>query len=378
MPCVPDRARSRTFKHWSPAGVLISLLLALAACDAGSGAPAVTATPPPATPTLAVLLTTAAPAAAPATVAPTAPPTLGPGMFANPLINQDFPDPDSLQVDDTYYAYATNTGSINIPAAKSTDLVHWQLLPDALPVLPLWAEGGNTWAPEVTTTADGPGYVMYFTARVKGTGTQCIGVATSPRPEGPFRSATEEPLICQRDRGGSIDPSTFTDEDGTRYVLWKNDGNCCGSNTWLYIQQVSADGLTLAGEPAQLIRQDLIWEGNVIEAPTLWKHNGKYYLFYSANAYQTLKYAVGYARADHILGPYEKGGDPILASVLAPPATLGPGGQDVVVDKDGDTWLLYHAWDPTVTFRTLNIDELVWEGDTPVVQGPDRLPQAVP
>jgi beta-xylosidase len=298
-------------------------------------------------------------------------------MFTNPVISRDFPDPDALKVGDTYYAYATNTGSINVQAAKSTDLVHWTLLHDALPALPKWAEGGNTWAPEVTTSADGKTYVMYFAARQANQGLQCIGAATSDRPDGIFRPASDEPFLCQTDQGGDIDPSSFVDEDGTHYVLWKNDGNCCGGSTWLYIQKVSADGLTLEGEPTQLIRQDQTWEGVVIEAPTLWKHNGKYYLFYSANDYATLKYAVGYARADSILGPYQKAADPFLVSSLQKPPILGPGGQDIVPGPKGDPWMLFHAWDPTVTFRTLNIAPLTWDGDTPVIKA-TRLPEPVP
>jgi hypothetical protein len=59
-------------------------------------------------------------------------------------------------------------------------------------------------------------------------------------------------------------------------------------------------------------------------------------------------------------------------------AALGPGGQDIVLDKEGDTWLVYHSWNPTVEYRWMMIDELVWEDGTPVVQGPDRAPQPVP
>ena len=33
----------------------------------------------------------------------------------------------------------------------------------------------------------------------------------------------------------------------------------------------------------------------IVEAPTLWKEKGRYYLFFSANGYNTELYAVGYA-----------------------------------------------------------------------------------
>ncbi|HUS15234.1 MAG TPA: glycoside hydrolase family 43 protein, partial [Chloroflexia bacterium] len=298
-------------------------------------------------------------------------------QFANPVLDQDFPDPDVLHVGDTYYAYATNANSINIQVARSTNLVEWRILADALPVLPPWASPGNTWAPEVTTTTTGS-YVMYFAARQAGGRFQCIGVATSTEPQGPFRSRATEPLICPLDEGGAIDPSSFTDDDGTRYVLWKNDGNCCGDATHLYLQKVSGDGLTLDGPPTALVENDQTWEADVVEAPTLVKHGGKYYLFYSANAYNTERYSVGYAEADSITGPYRKATDPLLRSRLTRPPVVGPGGQDVVLDLKGRTWMLYHAWDSTISYRTLNLDPLNWEGDKPVVQGPTRGPEQAP
>ena len=134
-----------------------------------------------------------------------------------------------------------------------------------------------------------------------------------------------EPFICQTDQGGSIDPSTFVDSDGQRYVLWKNDGNSSGYQVWLHIQKLSADGLTLEGEPLRLLSVDQRWEGNLVEAPTLWQQDGKYYLFYSANAYNDRRYATGYAVADDIFGPYVKEEEPLPPSrkgnLLAPVKT---------------------------------------------------------
>jgi arabinan endo-1,5-alpha-L-arabinosidase len=366
--------------------LLLLLGLLLAACgndgqqaqgDGGASAGATTSAVPAAS-------ASAAPSIAPSVAASvaaeaSAPATPGPGEFVNPVIDRDFPDPDLLKVGDTYYAYATNAAGDNVQAARSTDLVTWERIPDPLPVLPVWVRGGFTWAPEVTTTADGSGYVMYFTARDLQSDKQCIGVATSDGPEGPFTDASEEAFICQLDQGGSIDAASFTDEDGSRYLLWKNDGNCCSLPTKIYIQPVSDDGLTLEGEPSELIENDQFWERAVVEAPTLWKNDGTYYLFYSANNYAGIDYATGYAVADAITGPYSKPSDgPLMSTQLPDPGALGPGGQDIVVDDDGETWIAYHSWDPTATYRRMQIDEIVWEGDTPVVKGPDLTPQPVP
>ena len=376
-------------------GLLSSLVLLLAGCGQGqqagtlassapSAAQQAAATPVPSASqqVVAAPSASATPAVSP-TVGPTATPTLGPDEFRNPVIDQDFPDPDVLKVGDTYYAYATNNGAtrINIQLAKSTDLVNWTMLPDALPQPPTWTvlNFGFIWAPEVTTWDDGKTYVMYYTARDQAADKQCIGVATSTSPEGPFKDNSDKPFICQADIGGSIDASSFQDEDGSQYVLWKNDGNCCGYDTFLHIQRVSADGLTLEGEPTQLLKQDQAWEGNLVEAPTLWKHNAKYYLFYSANNYAGADYATGYAIADAATGPYTKPiSDPFMETDFQNGGAIGPGGQDIVVDDDGETWIMYHSWEGTNSYRRVQIDQLTWNGDTPVVDGPDRMPQPKP
>jgi beta-xylosidase len=357
--------------------MLLALLAFLLAGCAGAQPSAQGATPAAPPTAAATAPPTSAPTAAP-TAGPTPVPTPGPKEYANPVINQDFPDPDSLKVGDTYYVYATNFGSQNVQAARSTDLVNWTPIGDALPFLPAWAQPGFTWAPEVTAAADGKSFLMYFVARDQASQKQCIGAATSPKPEGPFTSESPKPLICQVDLGGSIDPSSFADEDGKRYLLWKNDGNCCGLDTWLYLQPIAADGLTLDGQPAKLIKEDQSWEGNLVEAPTLWKHEGKYYLFYSANSYAGADYAIGYAVASAPAGPYSKAPGPWLKTSTDRGPVLGPGGQDIVVAPDGETWLLYHSWDPSVTYRSLSIDKLTWDGGTPKVVPAYRRPEARP
>ncbi len=64
--------------------------------------------------------------------------------FANPVIDSDFPDPAILRAKDGfYYVYATQAQRdgkwINLQAARSRDLVSWELLGDALPAKPGWA-----------------------------------------------------------------------------------------------------------------------------------------------------------------------------------------------------------------------------------------------
>ena len=296
--------------------------------------------------------------------------TAGVKTFTNPVINADFPDPFIIQSGKDYYAFATNAGTANVQAATSTDLVHWVSLPDALPVIGSWASPGDTWAPEVLKTATR--FVMYYVARDTASGRQCIGAAISSRAQGPYADAEAKPLICQTDMGGSIDPSPFTDTGGQNYLYWKNDGNCCGMNTNIFVSRLTPDGLNLKGRPVELIHNTELWEGPLIEAPSVYKRAGKYYLFYSASSFESSLYGVGFALGFSPLGPFSKLGSrqPILETNAA---VAGPGGQGVIADRSGKPWMYYHAWDPEYVGyagggrRALYISPLVFKDGLPHV-----------
>jgi len=283
----------------------------------------------------------------------------------NPVIADDFPDPDLLEVDGVYYAYATEGNLRNVRVARSADLVDWEVLPDALPDLPTWVIPGKTWAPEVTEIAPGQ-YAMYFTATNFRPTVQCIGAATATSPEGPFTVVGAGMLVCPAEEGGAIDASTFLDVDGTRYLLWKNDGNCCDLDTWLQIAPLAPDGLTLAGPATRLVKQDQAWEGHLVEAPTLVLRGGVYTLLYSANDYGGDRYAVGYATASSVLGPYTKAAEPLLTTADLPDY-VGPGGQDVVTGPDGQDRIVFHSWYGDTTYRAMNVLPVSWEGGRPSV-----------
>ena len=292
-----------------------------------------------------------------------------PGV-AEPQIDQDFPDPDVLRVGATYLAFATNSQAANVQVARSSDLRTWQVLDtDALPKLPAWATTGRTWAPDVSQVAPGR-FVLYFTAHSIDPDVQCIGVAVGTRPEGPFVSRPPKPLVCPAAEGGAIDPASFVDADGRRYLLWKNDGNCCGKDTWLHLQPVSADGTRTTGPARRLVKEDLDWEGNLVEAPTLVRHAARYVLLYSANDYSGENYATGYAVAARLAGPYRKSPTPLLTTEGLDERVTGPGGQDLFADAQGREHIAFHGWDPAGVYRGMYVADVRWSGDKPVVTLP--------
>jgi beta-xylosidase len=257
-----------------------------------------------------------------------------------PVYAGDFADPHVVRDGSNYYAYATNAGGANVQVLRSPDLTRWEHLGDALPRLPPWAAAGFTWAPEVCRI--GTTWVLYYTVREPSSGRQCISVATAAGPRGPFVDRSAAPLVFQLDRGGSIDPSPFSDGD-TLYLLWKSDDNALDRASSLWIQGLGADGLTVAGDPTELLRHDRGWERPLIEAPSMLRHDDTYYLFYSANWWESDRYAIGYATGPSPRGPFTKATRwrPWLGTHGS---ARGPGGQAFVTDPAGAQWMAYHAW----------------------------------
>jgi len=248
-----------------------------------------------------------------------------------------------LTVASGHYLLFTSGGTgpapINVPVVTSTDFVHWTAPIDAMPTLPEWAQPGYTWAPDLHRF--GTLYALYFTAMVKGVvpPTECIGSAFSPSATGPF-TAQPDPMICQLDQGGSIDPRVFTDPEGRNWMVWKSDQNIGGSDTptKMWSQRLSSDGTTLLASPSFLMSPDRSWQGTIVEAPDMFSVDGAYWLVYSANWYNQPEYAVGAARCAGPSGPCQDvTPGPLLASNFQ---GEGPGEASVFRDRVG-IWLLY-------------------------------------
>lgn len=279
-------------------------------------------------------------------------------------IDRNFPDPGiSTNGSKAYYAYATSASGLHYPTASApspTGPWTWTGI-DAMPDLPTWAVK-NFWAPDVSVTPDGR-WLMYFTAHDNVTDLQCIGVAVADAPLGPFRAVGDRPLICPVELKGAIDAMSFTDDDGSRWVLWKNEA--INIPAVLFIQPVTADGTELTGEAVPLLTNDRPEEKGQIEAPFLVRQGRHYVLFYSGGSYIDGSYFESYATATNITGPYTKG--PSSWMTTENMNVTGPGGASILRGPDGDT-IFFHGWRPEgkTDYRAFYTAKLNWnEDDTP-------------
>ena len=277
-----------------------------------------------------------------------------------PIIPGDHPDPTIVRIGATYWT--TNTSGDWAPVFvlyRSSDLFHWQPTGSIFPVAPTWAEG-SFWAPELV--ADQGRVLVYYVGRKRG-GPLCVAVATAARPEGSFTD--HGPIVCEPD--GSIDPSFIRDESGKPYLIWKEDGNSIRKPTPIWAQPLTSDLLRLTGGKTQLIvNEPASWEGGVVEGPFIQRHDGRFYLFYAGNACCGVKcnYAEGVARADQLLGPWQK--DPANPIIRPNETWKCPGHGTAVEDPQARDYFLYHAYpaDGTVYLgRESILDPITWNSD---------------
>ena len=265
-----------------------------------------------------------------------------------------FADPYILLDGDTYYAYGTHS-STGIECYTSDNLKEWTYEGHALSM-------GDTdetryfWAPEVYKI-NGT-YYMYYSAN------EHLYVATSQSPKGPFKQVGGYQMSSILGSEKCIDSSVFFDDDGTvwMYFVRFTDGNC------IWKVQLSDDYITpVSGTLTHCISVSQSWEqkqGRVVEGPNMIKHNGTYYLTYSANDYQSQDYGVGYATAKDPAGPWTKyRNNPILHKNEG---LVGVGHHSLFTDKEGKLRIVFHAHYSTTAIhpRVMYIGTMEWYGNT--------------
>ncbi|HUR12655.1 MAG TPA: family 43 glycosylhydrolase, partial [Flavitalea sp.] len=100
----------------------------------------------------------------------------------------------------------------------------------------------------------------------------------------------------------------------------------------------------LVGTKKELFRNDMTWEGNLVEGVSMIKKNGYYYAFYAGAGCcgKGCTYTTGIARSKQLLGPWEKyAHNPVLVN----DSTWKCPGHGTPIEKDGRNFLLYHAYD---------------------------------
>jgi len=260
-----------------------------------------------------------------------------------PVVAGDVPDPSAIYDNGQHVAVVTANGwAPSFRIFTSTDRTNWALRGQVFTNPPKWAEV-NMWAPEVTKLSEGR-YAVYFSARSRRRQDPwfCIGAAFSNSATGPFKDLGA-PIRCGEE--GSIDPYVLRDENGRRTLIFKNDGNEFMRPTSIWAQPMSEDGTRVEGNPTVIMRNDAVWEGGVIEGPSIVRSGGYFHMLYSGGLFGGTvgcDYALGVARSRTVMGEWEKfPGNPVIKGGNG---WSCPGHGSVYPGPNGTLDTLYHAY----------------------------------
>jgi arabinan endo-1,5-alpha-L-arabinosidase len=297
-----------------------------------------------------------------------------------PTIDANFPDPTLvLGHDGYYYVYATNTERdgklIHIQVAKSKDLKEWEMLEDALPDPPVWADR-DFWAPHVTYDSLTQTYFLYYSGEsVDPALGKCMGVATSKNPAGPFVDQGE-PLLCG-ETFVEIDPMAFDDPvSGKKYLYWGS------GHQPIKVQELADDRMAFLAGSAPLAVLDTIGSDDpdnyqrLVEGPWVVYREGYYYLFYSGDncCGEHAHYALMVARSKSPTGPFETLAESrgVANSVIMERygQWIAIGHNSLIQDESGQDWVAYHGIDTLdrAKGRVMLMDKIIWEDGWPTIQ----------
>lgn len=283
-------------------------------------------------------------------------------------------DPSTIvKCKEEYWIFYTGR---DIRSYRSKDLIKWETGPVVFSNAPSWVvdavpsnRGGHDfWAPDVIHVGDR--YLLYYSVSSFGKNTSAIGLVTNPTldPNDPRYQWTDQGMVIQsspRDDFNTIDPALFQDKDGS---LWMPFGSFWGGIKMIQLDAKTGKRLAPDSPVYALAHYDSI------EAPFLYRHDGKYYLFVNwgfccRGTNSTYEIRVG--RSDQVTGPYRdrEGKDLLLGGgslVLGTEGEFVGPGHAGILEEPGQFWFGYHFYNAaqrgmsTYAIRPLHWDAAGW------------------
>lgn len=301
-------------------------------------------------------------------------------------------DPAIIKDNDTWYVFSTGNGPHKdgqLPVRCSKDLHTWKLCGHVFPQVPDWikAESPKThdlWAPDLSFFAGE--YHLYYAFSVFGKNTSGIALATNKTldPNSPDFHWVDRGLVLRskiEDDFNAIDPNLVFDKTGHPWLSF--------GSFWTGIKMHKLDpktGMLAADDPKLYSLAKRVSAGNpgpnqpnlpanwqAIEAPFIVHHDKYFYLFVSFDlccrgAKSTYKTMVG--RSKNVTGPYvDAEGKPMMEGggtllLTGNQSWVGPGGESVLQQKDGDI-IVFHAYDAKTGTASLHISTIAWKHGWP-------------
>jgi arabinan endo-1,5-alpha-L-arabinosidase len=287
-------------------------------------------------------------------------------------------DPTLIREGSTYYVFATNRFQQKLlPIFCSQDLKQWKFCGNVFEAVPEWAlkeipNARGIWAPDISYV-NGE-YRLYYAVSTFGSNHSVIGLITNKTldPNSPDYHWIDQGRILgsiKEDDFNAIDPNYVEDGSGNAWLAF--------GSFWGGIKMRRLDRKTgkLSTQDTNLYslasRRPLV--PPAIEAPSIIRHDGRYYLFVSFDLCckgKESSYKIRVGRSEKITGPYNdrdgklmtEGGGTLLME--GSKVWRGPGGQSVFSDTSGDL-IAFHSYSAETGRPSLMISTIVWENGWP-------------
>jgi beta-xylosidase len=281
----------------------------------------------------------------------------------NPLIKQDYPDPDVIRVGDTYYMISTTMHFMPGGAiVRSYDLIHWEM-------------AGYVYE----TIDDTPGQMLEGELSIYGQG---MWAASLRYHKGVFyvcfvcndthktylyhSKQVEGPWIKQRIEGFYHDCSLFFDEDDRRYIIY--------GNKTIFMTELN-EALTGPKEGGlhRILIEDKDHPGLGYEGSHLYKINGRYYAFFIHSLRERWFRTQACFSSNSLEGEFV-GGDVLCDDMGHRGAGVAQGG---IVDTPEGNWYGVFFQDRGAVGRIPILVPMIWKGEKPVFGIDGKVPLQV-
>lgn len=277
--------------------------------------------------------------------------------YLNPIINEDYSDPDVVEAPDGSGYYMTASSFVCTPALPilySDDLVNWEIINYALDAIEpreffdgTPKQGKGVWAPSLRYH-DGLYYIVW--------GDPDFGVFKISATDPKAKWSKPELIIPGK---GVIDACPLWDDDGRAYIVNAWAASRAKFNSVLTLREMTPDLSQVIGRPV------MVYDGNsdgnhTVEGPKLYKRDGMYYIMSPAGGVeQGWQIAM---RSDNIFGPYE------CRTVMAQGDSNinGPHQGAWINAHDGSSWFI-NFQDKGWLGRVIHLNPLKWVDGWPVI-----------
>ena len=270
--------------------------------------------------------------------------------FGQALIPDMLADPSIVDLDGTFYCYATTDGwgrnlaSSGTPVVwTSKDFLNWSFEGSCFPS----DFDLKYWAPSSVLRKDGR-YLLFPTLDEK------ITAVVADSPTGPFVALDGKHVTRANHPLFPIEPNTidaevFIDDDGQAYMVWQ-----LRRMVKLKPDLLSPDGTTIT-VPTK--RQ------GYSEGTFFTKRKGIYYFFYTLDGDEGYKYAYMISRTSP-MGPWEAPEQDIIATTDHDAKVFGPGHGCFFHPKDSEQWyFVYLEYGRGGTTRQIYADKMNFNAD---------------